>query len=111
MTGFECTVTNALPYSTVRVAKGIPPRYCADEPESCVTGPKQPMYWANESPNIVFSGDYWKKPSYNEKWGFKSGAQDDIFDGAGGPTTLSTVAVPAATGAAGHGGGEACYSY
>ena len=128
MTGFECTVTNALPSSTTPVASGVPPRYCGDAPSTCVTGPKQPMYWANESPNIVFSGDYFKKPSYNEKWGFKNGAQNDIFGGVGNPTsnpvvapgpvtssssvpapsptTLSTVLVPMSTGTPGGGEGN-----
>ena len=103
MTGFECTVTNALPSSTARVAKGVPPRYCGGKPSACVAGPKQPMYWANDSPNIAFLGEYEQKPSYNEKWGFKHGAQNDIFDGAGGPppsnpgpgpTPSSTIVVP-----------------
>jgi len=105
MTGFECKVDGAT--GTTSVGKPIPPKYCPNG-SGCVSGPKQPMYWANDRSNIQFSGEYLQKPSYNAKWGFKNGAQDDIFGGTSGsnpgpanpapPTTFLTVtSKPAAT--------------
>ncbi|RPA98525.1 hypothetical protein L873DRAFT_1032902 [Choiromyces venosus 120613-1] len=112
MTGFECKVDGAT--GTTSVGKPLPPKYCPNGSD-CVSGPKQPMYWANERPNVQFSGDFLQKPSYNAKWGFKNGAQDDIFDGTSGskpgpadptPTTLLTVtSKPAPTATASPGGG------
>ncbi|KAL7266235.1 hypothetical protein RUND412_011229, partial [Rhizina undulata] len=78
MTGFECKVTGDI--GTKAVGASQPPKYCANS--GCVSGPKQPMYWANDNSNIEFSGDYDKKPSYNSKWGFSNGAQNDIFTGS-----------------------------
>lgn len=105
MTGFECKIDGAS--GTASIGKPLPPKYCPSG-SGCVSGPKQPMYWANDRSNIQYSGEYFQKPSYNAKWGFKNGAQDDIFDGASGsnpspadsasPTTLVTVtSKPAAT--------------
>ena len=86
MTGFRCNVSGGS--STASLATPKPAKYCVNS--SCVTGPKQPMYWANENPNIEFSGDYFKKPSYNAKWGYANGAQD-IVNPVVPATTLTTV--------------------
>jgi len=107
MTGFDCKVDGAT--GTASIGKPVPPKYCPNG-SGCVSGPKQPMYWANDRSNIQFSGEYLQKPSYNAKWGFKNGAQDDIFDGSSSsgsnpsppdsasPTTFLTVtSKPAAT--------------
>lgn len=93
MTGFECNVTGAT--STAAIGKPTPPKYCPNG--GCVLGPKQPMYWANDNSNIVFSGDYYQKPSYNSKWGFSNGAQDDIFTGETASTTFITSIRPASS--------------
>lgn len=90
MTGFDCNVTGAS--STVAIGKPAPPKYCANG--GCVTGPKQPLYWANSNPNVVFSGDYYQKPSYNSKWGFQNGAQNDIFSGGNSPPVSSPPSQP-----------------
>ncbi|KAL7269811.1 hypothetical protein RUND412_007509, partial [Rhizina undulata] len=45
MTGFECKVTGNI--GTTTVGAGQPPKYCPNG--SCVSGPKQPMYWANDN--------------------------------------------------------------
>ena len=76
MTGFDCKVTN--PGNRV-LGKPQVPTECRNG-DGCTPGPKQPMYWANNGgQNINFSGEYERKPAYNDKWGFKNGAQTDIF--------------------------------
>ncbi|KAG0137833.1 hypothetical protein HOY82DRAFT_546832 [Tuber indicum] len=118
MTGFECKVDGAT--GTTPVGKPAPPKYCPNG-SGCVSGPKQPMYWANDRSNIEFSGNFDQKPSYNAKWGFKNGAQDDIFGGsssgsnpapapgsssAASPTTFLTVTKPTPTADSSSGGGS-----
>ncbi|KAF8470832.1 hypothetical protein BDZ91DRAFT_847108 [Kalaharituber pfeilii] len=77
MNGFDCTITN--PGKKV-LSKPQVPTECKNG-NGCVTGARQPMYWANNgSQNIKFSGDYFRKPAYNDNWGFKDGAQNDIFE-------------------------------
>jgi len=91
MTGFRCNVSGGS--STASISSPQPPKYCPNG--NCVSGPKQPMYWANDNSNINFSGDFFQKPSYNSKWGFADGAQNDIVSGGSGSpavtTTLATV--------------------
>lgn len=78
MTGFDCTVTGGS--KTASLAQPQIPKFCASNPSSCVKGAKQPMYWANERPNVDFKpGINENRPSYNMRWGFKDGAQTDIF--------------------------------
>ncbi|KAF8460521.1 hypothetical protein BDZ91DRAFT_664316 [Kalaharituber pfeilii] len=75
MNGFDCNVTNPGRRGLKRPA---PARYCGGNPQSCVKGAKQPLYWANERPNIAYHGRD-KLPAYQNSWGFKDGAQNDIF--------------------------------
>ena len=77
MNGFDCKITN--PGNSV-LAKPQVPTECPDG-NGCTQGAKQPMYWANDRQNVQFSGEYERKPAYNDKWGFKDGAQTDIFEG------------------------------
>src|SRR5438105_82665 len=67
MNGFDCKITS--PGNKV-LAKPQVPVECRDG-NNCILGAKQPMYWANEEhQNIEFSGEYERKPAYNDKWGF-----------------------------------------
>ncbi|KAI5782680.1 hypothetical protein EDC01DRAFT_222262 [Geopyxis carbonaria] len=118
MTGFACNVSGAT--GTKAVAKGKVPVNCAADTQSCVAGPKQPMYWANAEGGNVANWDsmaYESKPSYNDAWGFKNGAQDDIFgtdaaEAKTGSTTSAkassavTTPAPSATASEGEGEGE-----
>lgn len=87
MTGFTCNIiggSDSTSLGTPRV-----PVYCGDGSAPCVDGPKNPMYWGqgNERSNTKSPG-YEKKPAYNPSWGFKNGAQNDIF-GQGSNTDMS----------------------
>jgi hypothetical protein len=95
MNGFRCTVTGGS--STAILGAPKPPKWCPDG--DCVSGPKQPMYWANDNSNIDFSGEYEKKPSYNMKWGFPDGAQEIAVAGNGGANggAIVTTTGPATT--------------
>ncbi|KAH8154297.1 uncharacterized protein LAJ45_02065 [Morchella importuna] len=87
MTGFDCTITGST--STKSVGAGQPPKYCPNG--GCVSGPKQPMYWANDNSNVNYDGVYTHKPSYNSAWGFSNGAQNDIFEGSSSsPTSVAS---------------------
>ncbi|KAI5840628.1 hypothetical protein BZA05DRAFT_16288 [Tricharina praecox] len=89
MTGFRCNISGGS--STASISSPKAPKYCPSG--GCVSGPKQPMYWANDNSNIAYSGDYYQKPSYNAKWGFANGAQNDIVSvGKGSPTASTTLA-------------------
>jgi len=74
--GYRCRVTNAT--STKKVGKGKPPVWCANDQEKCVKGPKQMLYWNQLTGNNIKTPG--KNPGYNQKCGFKHGAQNDIFD-------------------------------
>lgn len=75
MNGFDCTVKNP---GKRALKKPQVPKECSGRPNQCVKGAKQPLYWANERANIAFTGRD-KLPSYKPQWGFKNGAQNDIF--------------------------------
>lgn len=95
MTGFDCKVTNGSP--NARIASPKAAKYCGDDSSQCVQGAKQPLYWANEKENVDVPKDYWKKPSYNSKWGFKNGAQTDIFAAGGDQPKPTSVSTPTKT--------------
>lgn len=90
MTGFRCNVEGGAANASIK--KPQPPTYCPSG-TGCVSGAKQPMYWANDDSNIAFTGDYEKKPSYNSVWGFENGAQNDIVSGG----SKANPAAPAVT--------------
>ncbi|BGP49633.1 hypothetical protein JCM10450v2_005534 [Rhodotorula kratochvilovae] len=98
MTGFLCKIDGA-----TSTAKWDDPQnavWCAEDPSKCVTGARRPMY-AYNNPNNVPEWDSTnpnaKRPGYNSDWGWKDGAQDDIFGGNGGsPSVKSTVSQGAA---------------
>ena len=76
MNGFDCEVLNGDPGK--RIGKSQPPKECREGMGPCVQGPKQPTYWANEGTNIEYKG-HDRKPAYMDYWGYKDGAQHDIF--------------------------------
>ena len=101
MTGFRCNVqggvvTNSFP-SPAPPKRGSP-----------ITGPTQPMYWANDNSNLDYWPEWSNKPSYNRAFGWQNGAQTSAFEGLGGngnapvpsasSSNLSDSAVPSATG-------------
>ena len=112
MQGFKCMVTGAT--SKTPVAKAQPPKMCTSDPSSCVSGSKQTIVWNQMDGNNVDTTGTSDTPAYNERCGFKPGAQDDIFEGApltpsnatttGGPgssttadTTIQTSALTSST--------------
>ena len=78
MNGFDCEVTTNQGASSRQIGQPVPPKECREGMEPCVVGPKQPMYWANEGANVQVHG-HERKPAYMDYWGFKDGAQMDIF--------------------------------
>lgn len=78
MQGFKCTVTGSSP--TARpLGKPQAPVYCANEPEKCVSGPKQMLAWQQAEGNNIVTQDG-VTPNYNAKCGWEEGAQTDIFE-------------------------------
>ncbi|KAH7361844.1 hypothetical protein B0T11DRAFT_351741 [Plectosphaerella cucumerina] len=75
MQNFRCRVTNAT--STKSLGTAQVPVPCADDPSTCVSGPKQMIAWNQAEGNNV--GDIGFSPAYNAKLGFLPGAQNDIF--------------------------------
>ncbi|KIK64418.1 hypothetical protein GYMLUDRAFT_161211 [Collybiopsis luxurians FD-317 M1] len=72
---------------TKPIGKPRPPVWCEDDPDSCIKGPKQMLYWNQASGNNIvvdptydLSGVELKSPAYNVKCGFANGAQNDVFD-------------------------------
>ncbi|BGP41486.1 hypothetical protein JCM10449v2_005473 [Rhodotorula kratochvilovae] len=98
MTGFLCKIDGAT--ATARWNGPQNAVWCAKDPSKCVTGARRPMY-AYNNPNNVPEWDSTnpnaKRPGYNSDWGWKDGAQDDIFGGSGGSASvMSTVSQGAA---------------
>jgi len=95
--GFRCKVVGQT--SDRAIAPGQPPVWCEGDPESCVQGPKQMLYWHQFEGNNIevegydFAGDP-KSPAYNEKCGFKNGAQHDIFLEPGSAIATSIAPSP-----------------
>lgn len=91
MTGFTCNVEGGASGASLGAPK--PPVYCPSG-SGCVEGPKQPLYWANDNSNIKFDNKYEHKPSYNDKWGFKDGAQNDIFGSGSSGSSGNSSSTP-----------------
>ncbi|PRP74056.1 hypothetical protein PROFUN_08680 [Planoprotostelium fungivorum] len=91
MTPFVCNVTNAKSdAAAVDVANAQPPRKCYD-PSSCTMGPRNPMYWKNERPNMPEEGH--RAPTYSTVYGWREGAQKDIFVNTN-PYTYASKSTP-----------------
>lgn len=74
-----------------------------------ISGPTQPMYWANDINNVGYSPEWATKPSYNSAWGWTNGAQTGAF-GAGGGNAPAPPNNNTSNGQAGPTGGEATSS-
>ncbi|KAJ3985925.1 hypothetical protein F5890DRAFT_1506937 [Lentinula detonsa] len=80
--GYRCKVVGQT--GDAAVAPGQAPVWCEDDPDRCVKGAKQMLYWHQQDGNNIevegldLAGDH-KSPAYNSKCGFKNGAQTDIF--------------------------------
>ncbi|KAF5320701.1 hypothetical protein D9619_002173 [Psilocybe cf. subviscida] len=89
MQPFRCKVVGDTGNAAVR--PGVPPVWCEDDPSKCIVGPKQMIFFNQLEGNNVqvdgfdLSGDN-RHPTYNNKMGFSSGAQTDIFQEAGTAT-------------------------
>ena len=93
MTGFKCKVSN--PGNKALAAPKKPIR-CEDG--DC-TGAKQPLFFSQvERANVENYGG--EPPSYNDRYGYVNGAQNDIFSGGvqeGAPSTPSKTTSAGAT--------------
>ncbi|KAG8979806.1 hypothetical protein FRB90_007906, partial [Tulasnella sp. 427] len=108
MNAFKCKITNtkstAKKIGTPQVARRCgydPVLKRQGDPKNCTIGAKQPLYWLQNERNNMFEG-YYDAPFYNDGYGYKNGAQDDIFvdeqgnfDGAS-PAAATTTTTPAA---------------
>lgn len=79
MTGFDCSVTGARP-DAPRVAAPNDAIWCPAGNQTCVqtAGAKRPLYAYNYPSNVQSPGNV-DRPGYHASWGFKNGAQNDIF--------------------------------
>ncbi|KAG8713073.1 hypothetical protein FRC08_013732 [Ceratobasidium sp. 394] len=77
MNPFDCSVTNAT--STTPIPPPQVPRYCPVDRTNCTVGAKQPFYWLQNEGNNIFN-DSFDPPTYSNDYGFKDGAQDDLWD-------------------------------
>lgn len=75
-TGYRCNVTGET--GTVPIPKPAIARKCPYNKNNCTIGAKQPHYWLMGERNNNPQG-YSDAPFYNEAYGFKDGAQDDLW--------------------------------
>lgn len=104
MTGFQCSVTDTGP-STKTLGKPRAPQRCDGDgwddsvkaqKGKCVKGAKSPMFWKNKGGMNMIEPGHWA-PTYSDKYGFKDGAQEDVFqdgvvEGEVGPGPTTTPA-------------------
>jgi len=96
MAPFVCKVTNAkADASPVDYAHIRAPRKCLD-PADCVMGPRTPMYWKLNSDDDNMPEGGHNAPTYSILYGFRQGAQFDIFVNTN-PVTRTNKPVPAET--------------
>ena len=77
MVPYRCKVIPGPEPKTIGSPK--PPRWCGDDINNCVGGPKQVMIWNQlDGNNVDVDGtDQWGNslnPMYNSNWGFPDGA-------------------------------------
>lgn len=109
MNAFKCKITNTKP-TAKKIGKPQLARRCGHDPvlnrdgdpKNCTVGAKQPLYWLQNERNNMFEG-YYDPPFYNGLYGYKNGAQDDIFvdeqgnyEGSSGASTTTTTKAAAA---------------
>ncbi|GAA5929274.1 uncharacterized protein JCM15063_004106 [Sporobolomyces koalae] len=81
-TGFNCTVTGSSIDATP-IAPPSDPVFCKDDPSTCTTGAKRPIYAYNYPSNVPWIGNN-DRAGYHGHWSFPNdGAQNDIFLAAG----------------------------
>ncbi|KAI9639321.1 uncharacterized protein MKK02DRAFT_39619 [Dioszegia hungarica] len=95
MVGFRCKVEGGV---AVPFPKPAPPR------RGKISGPTQPVYWANDKSNLDYVPDYESRPSYNSKFGWTDGAQTSAFgEGGGAAPAGNSTSQPEAEGGDGDG--------
>ncbi|TNY21244.1 hypothetical protein DMC30DRAFT_416263 [Rhodotorula diobovata] len=78
MTAFDCAVTNS-PADALPIAPPQNPVFCRDDPSSCTSGSKRPIYAYNSPSNVPWIDNY-NRAGYHQSWSFgTNGAQNDIF--------------------------------
>ncbi|QRV74901.1 hypothetical protein RhiJN_02916 [Ceratobasidium sp. AG-Ba] len=87
MNPFDCNVTNAT--GSVPIPPPQVPRYCPVDKTNCTVGAKQPFYWLQNEGNNMFN-DFYDPPTYTENYGFKDGAQNDLWDSIRAPSSSSS---------------------
>ncbi|KPI34779.1 uncharacterized protein AB675_10192 [Cyphellophora attinorum] len=92
MQPYKCRVSNNGPAK--KLAKAQPPTYCVDDASKCVKGAKQMIVFNQlEGDNTGFNGGWGWSPGYNERNGYESGAQEDIFEDAAPEQPTPTTSV------------------
>ncbi|GAA6055791.1 hypothetical protein JCM3770_004803 [Rhodotorula araucariae] len=82
MTPFDCSVSGS-PADATPIAPPQDPVFCKNNPSSCTTGSKRPIYAYNFPTNVPWIGNY-DRAGYHASWSFgTNGAQNDIFMPAG----------------------------
>ncbi|KAF8673948.1 hypothetical protein RHS04_07331 [Rhizoctonia solani] len=94
MNPFDCAVANAT--STVPIPPPQVPRYCPVDKTNCTVGAKQPFYWLQNEGNNIFT-DSFDPPTYTDDYGFKQGAQNDLWDSLAKTTSTASVPIIKAT--------------
>ncbi|GAA5894458.1 hypothetical protein JCM8208_006246 [Rhodotorula glutinis] len=98
MTAFDCAVTNS-PADALPIAPPQDPVFCRDNPSSCTTGSKRPLYAYNSPSNAPFVDNY-NRAGYHASWSFPTnGAQNDIFAKATNVTVTSASSSAVSTAA------------
>ncbi|BGP49050.1 hypothetical protein JCM10450v2_004929 [Rhodotorula kratochvilovae] len=81
-TAFDCSVSNS-PADATPIAPPQDPVFCKNNPSSCTTGSKRPIYAYNFPSNVPWISNY-DRAGYHASWSFgTNGAQNDIFMPAG----------------------------
>lgn len=76
-TGFRCNVTGNTGAQPLPTNPKVASK-CPYDRNNCTTGAKTPFVWYQAEGNNVYQ-DFIDPPYYNWEYGFKNGAQDDIF--------------------------------
>lgn len=92
MTAFDCKVTGS-PADATPIAPPQDPVFCKNDPSSCTTGSKRPIYAYNTPSNVPWIGNN-DRAGYHQSWSFgTNGAQNDIFLPAGYNVTAYKQAI------------------